>query len=122
MADDGRSYYARYYGDLLVLADLLRDSPERAWLTNVPGEAPDKELVLYLGCALAAWRLRTGATSRSRGDGFQIPFGGLIPVLTCLVIAWLMTGITGGEWLALTICLAVVSLVYAVAGRRRVTV
>jgi len=49
MADE-RSYYTRYYGDLLVLADLLRDSPERAWLTNVPAEAPETELVLYLGC------------------------------------------------------------------------
>ena len=86
-----------------------------AILANVSG------LVLYLGCALAAWRLRTAGTSASREEGFQIPFGGLIPVLTCLVIAWLMTGITRGEWLALAICLAVVSLGYAVAGRRRVT-
>jgi Fe-S oxidoreductase len=50
MAEDGRGFYARYYGDLLVLADLLRDSADRTWLTNVPDEAPEKELVLYLGC------------------------------------------------------------------------
>jgi len=50
MAEDGRGFYARYYGDLLVLADLLRDSEDRAWLTNVPEEAAEKELVLYLGC------------------------------------------------------------------------
>jgi amino acid transporter len=86
-----------------------------AILANVSG------LVLYLGCALAAWRLRTAAASRSGGEGFQVPFGGVIPVLTCLVIAWLMTGIAGGEWLALALCLGVVTLVYAVAGRRRVT-
>lgn len=50
MAEDGRSYYARYYGDLLVLADLLRDAPERPWLTNLPADAPPAEYVLYLGC------------------------------------------------------------------------
>ncbi|HLH24083.1 MAG TPA: (Fe-S)-binding protein [Chloroflexota bacterium] len=50
MAADGRDYYARYYGDLLVLADLLRDSPERAWLTNLPADAAPAEYVLYLGC------------------------------------------------------------------------
>ncbi len=50
MAVDTREYYARYYGDLLVLADLLRDEPERAWLTNVPRGAEPAEYVLYLGC------------------------------------------------------------------------
>jgi len=50
MAVAGRDYYARYYGDLLVLADLLRDSPERAWLTNLPADAAPAEYVLYLGC------------------------------------------------------------------------
>src|ERR671938_74540 len=50
MAVEAREYYARYYGDLLVLADLLRDSPERAWLTTLPAEAAPAEYVLYLGC------------------------------------------------------------------------
>ena len=50
MAEDQRGFYARYYGDLLVLADLLRDSADRTWLTNVPEEVAEKELVLYLGC------------------------------------------------------------------------
>src|SRR5829696_9011614 len=50
MAADERNYYARYYGDLLVLADLLRDSPERSWLTNLPTDAASAEYTLYLGC------------------------------------------------------------------------
>jgi Fe-S oxidoreductase len=50
MGGDGRSYYERYYGDLLVLADLLRDAPERAWLTTLPPDAAPAEYVLYLGC------------------------------------------------------------------------
>jgi Fe-S oxidoreductase len=50
MAADGRDYYARYYGDLLVLADLLRDAPGRAWLTNLPADHAPAEYVLYLGC------------------------------------------------------------------------
>jgi APA family basic amino acid/polyamine antiporter len=81
-----------------------------AILANVSG------LVLYLGCALAAWRLRTAGIASAKG--FTVPFGGTVPLLACLVIAWLMTGMTAGEWLALVICLAVVTLVYAVAGRR----
>lgn len=61
-------------------------------------------LALYLGCALAAWRLGQRA---------------LVPLLACAVIIWLLTGLTSGEWLAFLACLAVASLLYAIASRRR---
>lgn len=60
-------------------------------------------LALYLGCAIASWKLG------------QRP---LIPLLACGVIAWLLTGLTIDEWLAFGGCLIVASLVYLVARRR----
>ena len=67
-------------------------------------------LWLYLGSVMASQQLR-------RQDGRT----GLaaIPVLACVVIAWLLTGMATREWLAFGTCLGVLSLVY-VAARRRV--
>ena len=63
-------------------------------------------LALYLGCALAAWRLRATA-GEARGGVMSIA-----PWLTCAVIAWLLTGLTRDEWLAFGACLIAASLVY----------
>lgn len=76
-------------------------------------------LVLYLGCALAAWRLRTSGVAAAGAAGFTVPFGNLVPVLACLVIAWLMTGMTPPEWIALAICLGGASIIYVVTARTR---
>lgn len=59
-------------------------------------------LALYVGCALAAWRLR-------RTDGAR---GGLVPWMACAVIVWLLTGLSAGEWLAFAGCLGAGTLVY----------
>ena len=56
-------------------------------------------LALYLGCAVAAWRLG------------QSP---IVPVLACGVIAWLLTGVSAGEWTAFGVCVAAGSVVYFV--------
>jgi amino acid transporter len=79
-------------------------------------------LALYLGCALAAWQLRREGT---QGDGarvsaasFHVPLGGVVPWLTCGVIAWLLTGLTRNEWLGFVGCLAVATLIYAAARNR----
>ena len=77
-------------------------------------------LALYLGCALAAWRLRRMGVTAEGGAGFRVPFGALVPWLACAVIAWLLTGLTRDEWLAFGTCLGVASLAYLVArGRAR---
>ena len=70
-------------------------------------------LALYLGCALAAWRLRQ--RNVARGGGFNIPGGAVLPWVACAVILWLLTGVTSIEWLGFLICTGVSSLVYAVA-------
>jgi basic amino acid/polyamine antiporter, APA family len=72
-------------------------------------------LWLYLGCALAAWRLRALGIGSSRSN---VPLGRVLPWLACAVIVWLLTGMTRGEWLALAVCFALASVAYVVATRR----
>jgi basic amino acid/polyamine antiporter, APA family len=59
-------------------------------------------LALYFGCAAASWKV-------SRKP--------LVPLLACLVIAWLLTGLTRDEWMAFGACIAIASLIYAAARR-----
>ena len=62
-------------------------------------------LALYLGCALASWRLRkTGP--------------GVVPWLACAVIVWLLTGLKPGEWLGFGVCVAAATIVYFAARSR----
>ncbi len=74
-------------------------------------------LALYFGCAVAAWRLHSSAP----GTATPSLAARVSPWLACAVIAWLLTGVTRGEWLAFGICVAVASLLYlatrAFAGR-----
>jgi APA family basic amino acid/polyamine antiporter len=58
-------------------------------------------LALYLGCAAAAWKLG------------QSP---IVPGLACVVIAWLLTGVTLNEWLGFGACVGLASAVYAMRG------
>ena len=59
-------------------------------------------LALYLGCAVAAWKMGGRA---------------VVPVLAGLIIAWLLTGLTWPEWLAFGICIALATLAYVVRAR-----
>jgi APA family basic amino acid/polyamine antiporter len=76
-------------------------------------------LVLYLGCALAAWRLRSLGISSPGGTPFRLPLGNVVPWLACAVILWLLTGLTRDEWLAFAACVAAGGLIYLAAGRNR---
>ena len=64
-------------------------------------------LGLYLGCALASWQLR-------RAAGEATVAAAIVPVLACLVIAWMLTSLTRGEWLAFGSCIVGASLLYMV--------
>lgn len=75
-------------------------------------------LALYLGCALAAWRLRQMGVA-GEGTAFRAPLGGVVPWLASSVIVWLLTGLTRDEWLAFGACLAAASLVYVITRGRR---
>jgi APA family basic amino acid/polyamine antiporter len=79
-------------------------------------------LALYLGCAVASWRLRRMNVT---GDGvpFRVPFGRVVPWLACAVIIWLLTGLTRDEWLGFGACVLVGSVLYvATRGRRAASV
>jgi basic amino acid/polyamine antiporter, APA family len=77
---------------LLTLALAISSTFEQlAVIANVSA------LALYLGCAVAAWKLG------------QSP---IVPALACGVIAWLLTGVAANEWLGFGACIAIASLVY----------
>jgi amino acid transporter len=99
----------------ITLAFALSGTFERlAILANV------SVLALYLGCALASWQLRRlGIEGDGSGTAFKVPFGNVTPWLACLAIAWLLTGLTAGEWLAFAVCVAAASLPYAYAASRK---
>ena len=70
-------------------------------------------LALYLGCALAAWRLRQlGIEGGGTGTAFRTPLAGVIPWLACGVILWLLTGLTADEWLGFAVFVGAASVVY----------
>lgn len=68
-------------------------------------------LALYLGCAVAAYRLRAR-------DGESGGWRAVVPWLACAVIVWLLTGMTRAEWIGFGACLALGSVIYLVAARR----
>ena len=70
-------------------------------------------LALYFGCALAAWRLRQRGVGGA-GGGIRMPGAGVVPLIACAVILWLLTGVASLEWLGFVICVGVASLIYNV--------
>jgi APA family basic amino acid/polyamine antiporter len=83
---------------LVVILAITGTFERLAILANVSA------LALYFGCALAAWRL-TGSA--------------LVPALACLVIVWLLTGLTAQEWLGFAACVVLATLVYFATAARR---
>jgi amino acid transporter len=68
-------------------------------------------LVLYAACCLATWQLRRRDV-RAGGTPFRVPLPGVVITLACLVIAWMLTSVTLGEWMAFAVALAVASALY----------
>ena len=75
-------------------------------------------LALYLGCALASWKLRANGVTIDGKAPFRMPLGGIVPWLTCLVIAWLLTGLKQPEWIAFGACVAAGSLIFLFRSKR----
>jgi len=71
-------------------------------------------LALYLGCAVAAWRLRSTAPAGAAA-GARLPLAGVAPFLAVPVILWLLTGMTRGEWIGFGASVAAASVVYVLA-------
>lgn len=98
-----------------VLALALASSGTFEWLAVL---ANVSALALYLGCALAAWKLRRANVSTEGAAPFNVPFAGVLPWITCAVIVWLLTGLTRDEWIGFGVCLAIGSALYAVRRNR----
>lgn len=69
-------------------------------------------LLVYGACCLAVIELRRRKVQEG-GTPFRVPFAAAIPMLATLIIIWLLTSLTGDEWKALLVVLAVAIVVYA---------
>jgi amino acid transporter len=70
-------------------------------------------LIVYAACALAAIQLRRRGV-QGGGVPFQVPLARVAPFLALAVIAWILAGLSFGEWKAAGIILAVAVVVYLV--------
>ena len=68
-------------------------------------------LVLYGMCCLATWQLRHHDV-QAGGTPFNVPFPGVVIVLACGVIGWMLTSVTLAEWIAFAIGLGMASTVF----------
>lgn len=75
-------------------------------------------LLVYALCCVAAWELRRRGVQMG-GTPFRVPAAGLVIVLACLVIGWMLTSVTAGEWLAFGIAIAVATAIFLI--RRRLS-
>jgi amino acid transporter len=78
-------------------------------------------LLLYLGCAVAGWELRRRGVRLGSGTPVSLPGGPLIPILTVLVIGWLLTSITAREWAMVGGTLAVAVVLFLATRGARTT-
>jgi amino acid transporter len=62
-------------------------------------------LLAYAACCAAAWELRRKDVRQGGGLPFRTPFGGVAPALALLVIAFLLSGLSRQEWVALAVVL-----------------
>ena len=76
-------------------------------------------LALYFGCALAAWQLRRAGVSSPGAAPANIPLASVVPWLACIVIIWLLSGVSLNEWLAFAVCVAAGSLIYLLTRSKR---
>lgn len=74
-------------------------------------------LLLYAACAVATLMLRKRGIRQEGAVPFTVPGGPVIPVVTVLLIGWLLTSITAAEWTVLGATLVVASLIFVVARR-----
>jgi APA family basic amino acid/polyamine antiporter len=96
---------------LLVFALASSSSfAQLALLTNVV------TLLLYFVCVMAAFELQRRDV-RQGGDPFVLPGGALIPVLSGLVLVWLLSHATGAELRFASAVVAIAAVVFLV--RRR---
>jgi basic amino acid/polyamine antiporter, APA family len=76
-------------------------------------------LLVYIACCAAVLELRRRGIQTEHAP-FRAPLGGVIPVLACGCIVWILSGLTADEWKAMAVVfgVAVVLYVASVPSRR----
>ncbi len=69
-------------------------------------------LLAYAACAAAAWQLRRRDVRQGGDIAFRNPLGAAAPVLALAAIAWLLSGISVQEWVAIAIVAALATALY----------
>ncbi|NNE78462.1 MAG: amino acid permease [Pricia sp.] len=71
-------------------------------------------LLVYLGVSLSVIKLRrrNSASGNTTTDGFKIPGGYLVPILSTLIIVWLLTNLTQNEVVGFGLFILVLTLIY----------
>ena len=70
--------------------------------------------MVYLGCAAAAWKLRT---TQPVPGAFRVPGGAIVPVLAAAAILFLLSSVTLKEWSVLAVVVVAAAALYFIAGR-----
>ena len=70
-------------------------------------------LIIYLGVSLAVIRVRL-RDGRHSVAGFRIPGGPVVPILSCLVIGWLLLQLTREEVIGIAVLIGVSVVIYAI--------
>jgi len=68
-------------------------------------------LLVYAMCCVAVYELRRRGVQQA-GAPFRVPLASVIPAMSLLIIAWLLTSLTLQEWEALLIVVALAVVVY----------
>lgn len=78
-------------------------------------------LLVYLGCAAAAWQLRRRDVRVDGAEPFKLPGATVVQLLAATLIIALLTSITWGEWKVLLAIAAVTTAVFGIShwSRRR---
>lgn len=79
-------------------------------------------LLAYAACCAAAWELRRRDVREGGGAPLRTRLGAVAPALAIGVIAWLLSGLTRAEWVAIGGTVLVALVAYGVAGVRRARV
>lgn len=74
--------------------------------------ASSSMLLLYLGVALSVIKLRT--FQELKHDGFKIPGGWLVPILSVAIILYFLSNLSTNEMIGTAITIAVLSLIFLI--------
>ncbi|MHB1265339.1 MAG: APC family permease [Gemmatimonadaceae bacterium] len=69
-------------------------------------------LLAYAACAAAAWQLRRLDVRQGGDIAFHNPLGAATPVLALAAIAWLLSGLSVPEWIAVAIVAVLATALY----------